>query len=803
LSGYSREEIIGKSHTVLTHISRGVHRSVTGETIIVDDAYQAAVLAQQTQLYETGRIAGWEYYIVKKSGVLVPVEGNIVLLRNVDEGIIGSLAIIRDISGRRVIELELARHRDHLNEMVQAKTSQLQAREQELQTTNQQLIAANEQLQDANRQLRSSEQALRESEERFRALVQLANEAIVIIDAQGNIISWNQGAERIYGYSTEEIMHRSVLTLVPPNEREHHKRMLGTRGTRDDMPGMQSTIDGMGVRKNGSLFPLELSITSWEISGVRMYGFIVRDITTRKQVEADLLALNEQQRESREFLENIFRTTNDGIVVSDTDGKILRVNTTVEKLLGYDEQEMIGVSALSFFPREDDFRRQGLEMAALLRREGSVQNWETEWCRKDGTRLPVEINITFLRDHDGNPTGAVAAVRDITERRAIEQHLLQAEKLKSLGEMASGVAHDFNNMLTAILGRAQLLKRMLGGALKHVDTVSAAEIVKGIAVIEGAALDGAETVRRIQDFSRTGVSQRFSEVVDLTEVIRGALEYTRARWKDEAELQGLHFRIENTLTDPVTVVGNAAELREVFTNLINNSLDAMPKGGTLSFSAACDTQTATVTVQDTGIGIPRSVIDRIFDPFFTTKGPRSTGLGMSVSYGIVRRHNGSISVSSEEGRGATLTITLPLGRADFRVRPDIESAVQGSPGLQVLVIDDDADVREVLVDMLESIGHRVESASAGVAGLEMFRATPFDLVFTDLGMPGISGWDVAREIKSIREQTLLALVTGWDVQYQRENIEQYRIDFILHKPFQVSNIMDVMSMASKRLNGTY
>ena len=751
LSGYSREEIIGKSHAVLTHIPPGVHRSVTGETIIVDDAYQAAVLAQQTQLYETGRIAGWEYYIVRKNGELVPVEGNIVLLRNADEGISGSLAIIRDISGRRVIEQELERHRAHLHEMVQAKTAQLQAREQELQATNQQLIGANEQLQEANRQLRSGEQALRESEERFRAVVQLANEAIVIIDAQGSIISWNQGAEKIYGYSPEEIMHRSVLTLVPPEEREQHKRMLATRGARNDMPGMQSTVDGMGVRKNGSLFPLELSVTGWEISGVRMYGFIVRDITARKEVEADLLALNAQQRESREFLENIFRTTNDGIVVSATDGKILRANTTVEKLLGYDEQEMIGVSALSFFPSEGEFRRQGLEMAALLRREGSVQNWETEWCRKDGSRLPVEINVTFLRDHDGNPTGAVAAVRDITERRAIEQHLLQAEKLKSLGEMASGVAHDFNNMLTAILGRAQLLKRMLGGALKRVDTVSAVEIEKGIAVIEGAALDGAETVRRIQDFSRAGASQRFSEAVDLTEVIRGALEYTRARWKDEAELQGLHYRIENTLTDPVTVVGNAAELREVFTNMINNSLDAMPKGGTLSFSAAVDTQTATVMVQDTGIGIPRSVIDRIFDPFFTTKGPRSTGLGMSVSYGIVRRHNGSISVSSEEGRGATLTVTLPLGRAECRVRPDIESAVQGGPGLHVLVIDDDADVREVLVDMLESIGHRVASASEGVAGLEMFRATPFDLVFTDLGMPGISGWDVAREIKTIRE----------------------------------------------------
>jgi len=947
LSGYSREEMIGKSHAALTHIKLGVHHSVTGETITVDDAYQASLLALQAQLYETDRIESWEYYLARKDGQLVPVEGNIVMLRNADEEIAGSLAIIRDISGRRVIEQELAQHRDRLHEMVQAKTAQLQAREQELQATNQQLIAANEQLQGANRQLRLGEKELQESEARFRAVVQAAtNEAIIIVDKKGIITFWNQGAEKIYGYSNEEIVGSSVVVLTPPENREGHECMLASMNTRDDLPGMRGTVDGMGARKDNSLFPCEISITRWEIAGAKMYGFIVRDITARKEAEADQLVLNDQlrernaelvssrraleqseqefrrlvetmnegllvrdsqgcfsyvndrlcdilgyardellgrcpdefvaeedlqtlqaqlkqrreleqrredayknyeiswvkrdgtsvitsvsprpifdgeqfqgsfavitditeqkkmqqqRREEREFLENIFRTTNDGIVVSDTDGKILRVNSTVEKLLGYDEQEMVGVSALGFSPQEGGFRRQGLEMAELLRSEGSVQNWETEWCRKDGSRLPVEINVTFLRDRDGNATGAVAAVRDITERRVIEQHLLQAEKLKSLGEMASGVAHDFNNMLTAILGRAQLVKRMLGAALAQVDTDKAVEIEKGLAVIEDAALDGAETVRRIQDFSRAGTGQRFTEAVDLTKVIRGALEYTRARWKDDAELKGLRYTIQDTLKELVTVVGNAPELREVFTNLINNSLDAMPQGGTLSFSAVCDTQTATVTVQDTGTGIPRPLIDRIFDPFFTTKGPQSTGLGMSVSYGIIRRHNGSISVSSEEENGATLTIVLPLGRAELRAQTEIEPVSQGA-ALHVLVIDDDADVREVLVDMLTGAGHRVESATDGPTGLEMFRATPFDLVFTDLGMPGISGWDVAREIKSIREQTLLALVTGWDVQYQKETIEEHRIDYILNKPFQVSHIMDVVSMAQKSLNGTF
>ena len=941
MSGYSREELIGQSSIVLSNLVPGRYISTTGETIQIDDTYMQKARSLHEQFFETGRISNWGYYILRKDGRLVPAECSMVLMRDEAGNLNGSLAIIRDIGTRREIERELESHRAHLHDMVEAKTAQLQAREQEVEATNQQLRAANEQLQAANMQLRRSEQALRESEERFRAVVQLANEAIVIIDAQGEVISWNHGAEKIYGYTGDEILYQPVLKLVPEGKRTLHSSLLAGMNTRDDMPGLQGTAEGMGRRKDGSTFPLEFSITRWETAGAKMYGFIVRDITARKKAEAELMALNEQlfesneelrasrralekseqqfrrlvdtmnegllvrdaqgffsyvndrfceimgyerdellgrtvdeflveqdiallqeqvarrrqgsyeayemswrrrdgtevatavsprpifdeqgdfqgsfavitditaqkrlqrqRREASEFLENIFRTTNDGIVVSGTDGTIIRVNATIEKMLGYAEQEMIGITALSFFPQDGDFRRQALEMAAVLREKGSIQNWETEWCRQDGSRLPVEINVTFLRDRDGNETGAVAAVRDITERRGIERQLVQAEKMNSLGEMASGVAHDFNNVLTAILGRAQLLKRVIGGVLCHADSATAAEIEKGLSVIEGAALDGAETVRRIQDFSRADTNQRFSGSVDLAEVISGALDFTRARWKDAAELKGLRYRIENTISGPVPVVGNAAELREVFTNLINNSLDAMPQGGTLLFSAVCDAGSAAVTVQDTGAGIAPSIINRIFDPFFTTKGPQSTGLGMSVSYGIIRRHKGTISIHSEEDNGAAFTVTLPLGRLQGRRRIDIKPAPQG-PRLNVLVIDDDEDVREVLADILTDEGHRVESATDGPSGIQLFRDKQFDIVFTDLGMPGISGWDVAREIKGIREQTLLALVTGWDVHYQQENIEKYHIDFVLNKPFQVSHIMEVISMAHKRLEGQY
>jgi len=792
LSGYSRDELLGRSHTLLTNLTVGEYRTVAGEIVIIDDEYMSSSRALQNQIAETGQIAGWEYYIVHKDKQLISVEGNIVLLRNEAGEIIGSLAIIRDISDRRTIEQELEKHRVHLHEMVQAKTSELQAREQELQGMNQQLVAANEQLQSTNKQLLVSQRALEQSEQQFRTLVETMNEGLVVRDKQGCFSYANDRLCEILGYSRDELLGQTLDPFLSEDSRKILHDQLDRR-----RQGIYQAYEMTWIRRDGtqvitSVSPRPIFDEQQQFQGSFA---VITDITTQKR-------LQQQRRESREFLENIFRTTNDGIVVSETDGTIIMANATIEKLLGYDEREMNGVSTLSFFPQEGGFRQGGLEMAALLRKEGAVQNWETEWCRKDGSRLPVEINVTFMRDRDGNSIGAVAAVRDISERRVIEQQLLQAEKLKSLGEMASGVAHDFNNMLTAILGRAQLVKRMLIAAEDAVDVDRKAEIEKGLAVIEAAALDGAETVRRIQDFSRAGASQRFFGSIDLSEVISGALEYTRARWKDAAELKGLQYYIENMLSEPVMVVGNTAELREVFTNCINNSLDAMPQGGTLSFFAECDARTVTLTLRDTGTGIPHAIINRVFDPFFTTKGPQSSGLGMSVSYGILKRHNGSISVSSEEGRGVTLTIMLPLGQAESRERPDIEHDFQGA-GLRVLVIDDDSDVREVLVEMLTSAGHRVESASDGQTGLEIFREREFDLVFTDLGMPGISGWDVAREIKSMREQTLLALVTGWDVQDQKDSIEQHSIDFILNKPFQVSHIMDVMNMARKRLNGAY
>src|SRR5256886_2497627 len=233
------------------------------------------------------------------------------------------------------------------------------------------------------------------------------------------------------------------------------------------------------------------------------------------------------------------------------------------------------------------------------------------------------------------------------ELAGAQDQLVRTEKLRALGEMASGVAHDFNNLLASILGRAQLtLQRLKDPQLR-----------KWIQVIERAALDGAQTVRRLQEFTRTRRDQPFV-AVDLNEVVREALEMTQARWREEAVSRGVMLEVKNDLAALPKVAGDPVELREALTNLILNAVDAMPGGGVLTLTTAVVDGAVVVTVGDTGVGIPPAIRDRIFDPFFTTKGPQGTGLGLSMTYAILGRHGARIAVDSEAGRGPTFPPTF-------------------------------------------------------------------------------------------------------------------------------------------------
>src|SRR5437867_4794629 len=380
-------------------------------------------------------------------------------------------------------------------------------------------------------------------------------------------------------------------------------------------------------------------------------------------------------------------------------------------------------------------------------------------------------------------------MRAYGELAAAQDQLVRTEKLRALGEMASGVAHDFNNLLASILGRAQLtLQRLQDPQLR-----------RWIQVIERAALDGAQTVRRLQEFTRIRRDQQRFVAVDLNEVVRGALEITQSRWREETRSRGVAVDVQTSFASLPPVAGDPAEPREALTNLILNAADAMPTGGTLTLTTAVENNEVVVTVADSGVGIPDGIRGKIFDPFFTTKGPQGTGLGLSMTYGILSRHGGRLTSHSADGPGTAFRVTFTPGEA-----PDLDGlapAPEPTPlgvSLRCLVVDDEEEVGTVLGDVLTTEGHRVVVLTDGGEAIARFRAEPFDLVFTDLAMPRVSGWQVAQSVKEIAPAVPVVLVTGFGVELSAEERQIHGVDLVVVKPLKIKDVLDVVARVARR-----
>jgi signal transduction histidine kinase/ActR/RegA family two-component response regulator len=399
-----------------------------------------------------------------------------------------------------------------------------------------------------------------------------------------------------------------------------------------------------------------------------------------------------------------------------------------------------------------------------------------------GTRGFSEEDLELATLFAGQCSAAIANARlyesmklAYDELRATQAQLVQSAKLNALGEMAGGVAHDFNNILAAILGRTQLL----------LQSVSDPEIRRQLGVVEQAALDGAQTVRRVQEFTRVRQDERF-ETLDVNRVLYGVVELTRPAWEAGAKRRGLVVNVHLELKATNTIAGAASELREVFTNLVLNAVDAMPTGGELWIASADEDGAVRVQVRDTGIGMDTETRARVFDPFFTTKEVKGTGLGLSVAYGIVTRHRGRIDVQSSPGNGTLFTLTFPSGAVPVELGPLAEGPAPTA--LQVLVVDDEESVLSVLAEMLRGMGHHVVVGLGGPAAVEVLRDDTFDVVFTDLGMPDVNGWDLASVVKSRRADCAVVLVSGWGFQLEEDAAVSRGVDRVMGKPFSFGDV---------------
>ena len=383
--------------------------------------------------------------------------------------------------------------------------------------------------------------------------------------------------------------------------------------------------------------------------------------------------------------------------------------------------------------------------------------------------------------------------RYIAEQERIREQFTQMEKMSAVGQLASGVAHDFNNTLAGILGRAELmLKRAMDP-----------EIKRGLEIIIQAAGDGAKTVKRIQDFARQRRDHDFM-LVPVDQLLMDVNDITRPRWKDRAQAGNVQITLDLQINSHAAIMGDASELREVLVNMVFNAVEAMPGGGRLTLSAEERDGSVEISVNDTGTGMSSEVRSRMFDPFFTTKGNAGMGLGLAVCYGIIQRHQGDIEVESKVGVGTMFRIRLPIAEAAANELAATSklTLVPSSNVPRILVADDESFVRELLADILQSEGYDVTLAESGNEALELFDAGNFQAVFTDLGMPGMSGWELARAIRERNGEIPLAVITGWGDAVGSSEQEKARVDWVVTKPFSISRIAEITTEISRR-NGLH
>ena len=597
--------------------------------------------------------------------------------------------------------------------------------------------------------------AKKEWESTFDAM----SDGIFIFDKDGQLVRVNRAGATMDNAPPESLLGRLCCDIL-----------------RTSSDGVACVVE-QALRKSGSInleiVPLNLNrpvlVTVEPVLDERsqIIGAVAtaRDLSELRKAEA-------VAREQQSLLNNIMESAREAIYALDEEGRYKWCNQTMLDMTGYTREEVIGHSFLERTHEDDRDMRWGRFKMAL---DGQAQSFESRYIARDGSIRFAAVNTAPIIV-DGKTNGVLGIAHDITEQKQERELAARADKLRALGQLASGVAHDFNNSLAAILGRAQLVLRR----------VKDEELIRSLGIIVTAAEDAASTVRRIQTFARKSVAADL-EFLDLPALLRDAIEITRTRWENEARAAGLNIDVTLNAEAGVSTMGNASELREVFVNLIVNAVDAMPDGGSLKICCKRNADSVQLRFADSGMGMAEEVRERVFEPFYTTKGVHGTGLGLAVSYGIIERHQGMISVESTIGKGTTFRIDLPLAEDATSVHEEIRSTA-ATESLSIMVIDDEEVVRETLADMLSDLGHQVVMVDSGKEAVAKISEGSFDIVFTDLAMPEMDGWETARAIRQLKPELPVVLVTGYGATAKPPAGETGLVAGIIGKPFDFDQV---------------
>jgi len=708
---------------------------------------------------------------------------------------------------------------------------------------------------DATNKSLQAEMAVRQETEkanaRLAAVVESSDDAIISKTLDGIITSWNSGAEKLFGYRSKEMIGQPMLTLFPTErvgEEEKILERIGRGGSVDHFETVRKRKDGAQI---------DVSVT---ISPIRdEYGTIVgaskiaRDITDRKRAEMKLQmhlerlnllhqitrAIGERQ-DLGSIFQVVIRTLEENLPVDfsciglydhpTNTLKIVRVGvksepTAMELAMAEQSTVPIDENGLSWCVRgklvyEPDISQVPFSFPQRLAR-GSLRSLVI-------APLAVESNvfgvlIAARKQPHSFSSGECEFLHQLSEHVALasnqsqlynalqqayedlrqsQQTVMQQERLRALGQMASGIAHDINNAISPVsLYTQSLLEKepnLSERARKYLHT------------IKHAIDDVAETVARMREFYRQREPQLTLASVDLNRLVEQVIDLTHARWNDMPQQRGIVIQLMKELaTNLPAIKGVESEIREALINLVFNSVDAMPEGGTLTLRTnvmeSDQTRRAFVEVADTGIGMDEDAKRRCLEPFFTTKGERGTGLGLAMVYGMVKRHNAELDIQSEQGKGTSIRISFNTlaANATGQIQPLAPEVIP--PPLRILVVDDDPLLLKSLRDTLEEDGHTVVAANGGAAGIEIFRASlasteHFSVVITDLGMPYIDGRKVACAVKGLSPSTPIIMLTGWGQRLVDERNVPDHVDQVLNKPPTLRNLRKALACCCQPKN---
>ena len=568
--------------------------------------------------------------------------------------------------------------------------------------------------------------------------------AIFMLDPNGQVGSWNAGAQRISGYATEEIIGEPFSRFYSESDRAAGLPERALRTARDER---RFETEAWLVRKDGTRFCAHIVIDPIRDEPGRHVGFTatIRDLTDRREAEE---ALRRSEERFRLLVQGV---TDYAIYMLDPDGKVSSWNAGAERFKGYTADEIMGEHFSRFYPEDDRAAQIPQRALQTAREEGrfEAEGWR---LRKDGSRFWASVVIDPIHDLNGELIGFTKITRDLTERKHAQEQVFQAQKMEALGKLTGGVAHDFNNILAAISGSISIaMKRTRDGQ----------DATPFLANALQAAERGATLTQRMLAFARKQELQL--QPVDLVACVR-----------DMANLlsRTLGPQISIVLRFPLTlapVMADRAQLELAIMNLMVNARDAMPEGGQIVLTAheaeGGGKPMAYLGISDDGEGMDAETLARAAEPFFTTKGVgKGTGLGLSMVQGMVEQSGGRMSLDSAPGKGTTVGLWFPVAKVEIDREEAVEAPqppLNGIGRLRILVVDDDPIILLNTAEVLAEMGHEVIEAHTGPRALEIVKDADFDLVISDFSMPGMSGAELIDRLRAERPGLKAIIATGY------------------------------------------